>query len=230
MRVALLYVCVTHGRDSVTLAGRFASTYRRHGPGCDHDTIIVCNGGPLATELALIFSNLRPQYWPRRNDPGWDISAYIEAAHTLCASYDMVMCCGASAYFHRAGWLQRFVEAWQKHGPGFYGTFSSFLIRPHLQTNGFCCPPALLREWKEPVTSREKRYEFEHGQTALWHRAAIACLVTWDGEWGVRQWRKPDNILWRGDQSNCLLWNNHSDRWFAADHETRLRWSANADR
>ena len=229
MRICLLYVCVTRSRRSAEFASRFAASYQLNPPGWDHDTVVVCNGGPLALESSLIFSALKPKYWPRKNDGGWDISAYIEASHTLCKDYDMLMLCGESAYFHRPGWLKRFVEAWEKWGPGFYGTFSSYLIHPHLQTNGFCCSPGLLQSWTDPVLNREQRYAFEHGTNALWRRAAVAMLVTWDGEYMRRFWRHPPNILWRGDQSNCLLWNNHTDHWFRSDPGTRATWSNHAD-
>lgn len=228
-KIALLYVAVAHNRSTELNAARFSATYHDFPPGIDHETVIVCNGGPLRYELAMLFAVMRPQFWPRKNDPGWDVSAYIEAAHTLCAKFDFLICCGASAYFHRAGWLKRFVEAWEKHGAGFYGALSSYLLRPHLQTNGFCCSPALLRTWTKPVTSREERYEFEHGMNPLWRSASNAMLVTWDGEWAMRDWRKPANIMWRGDQSNCLIWNNHTQRYAGADPETQKRWSVNAD-
>jgi len=53
--------------------------------------------------------------------------------------------------------------------------------------------------------------------------------VTWDGTWDPFQWRYPDNILWRGNQTNCLVYCNHTDRYNAAPVETRRNWERGAD-
>jgi hypothetical protein len=54
-------------------------------------------------------------------------------------------------------------------------------------------------------------------------------LVTWDGDWSPRLWREPPNILWKGDQSNCLVRCNHLDRFDAASPAVKARWSKLAD-
>jgi hypothetical protein len=169
----------------------------------------------------------------RENDGGWDISAYIAAARGPCSDYDAMLCLGESVYFHRAGWLKRLVEAWNKWGPGMYGPFSSNAIRSHLNTTAFFCAPKLLASYAAPVVDRKSRYEFEHGQGALWRRASTlglsVRLVTWDSEWEPRAWRMQKDILWRGDQSSCLMWCNHSDNYAKADTRTKAFWQRYAD-
>lgn len=56
-----------------------------------------------------------------------------------------------------------------------------------------------------------------------------AMLVTWDGVYTYDQWREPENILWRGDQSNCLVWCNHTLRYMLAPTQTKINWEAGAD-
>lgn len=230
MKIVLAYICVTHGRLTYDFASRFVGTYLASPPEVPHETVIVCNGGPLAPELALLFLSIPCHFLPRTNDDGFDISGYQDVARLFPS--DMQVCLGESVYFHRAGWLKRLTETWIKFGPGMYGCFSSNLIRAHLNTSAFATAPKFLNNYPQ-VHNRTERYEFEHGRTSLWHRLAQfgtpTKLVTWDGTWDPRQWRTPPNILTRGDQSNCLVWCNHTDRYRAADFRTKLSWAAASD-
>lgn len=214
-------------------AARFAATYHEFPPGVEHDTLVIANGGPLSLNQTILFSHINGSMYPRQNDPGWDVSAYIDAARGPCSSYDMMVCCGESIYFHRPGWLLRLVEAWKKIGPGMYGSLSSNLVRPHLNTTGFCCPPSILAQYCDPITDRNARYAFEHGTDSFWRRVERrgmpVRLVTWDGEYEPRGWRCPNNILWRGNQTNCLMWCQHTDRYVSASKVTRERWARGAD-
>ncbi len=232
MRTCILYVAVTHGSKTADFCARFAATWNSFPPGADCDLIVSCQGGPLDTETSLLFSGLPVGFWPRVNDEARDIGAYLDAAKTISSDYEMMLCLGESVYFHREGWLKRLVEARERYGPGMYGPFATHVIRAHLQTTAFFCPPSFLREYPLRVTNRKERYEFEHGERALWRllhaRKIPVKLVTWNGEWGPGQWRIPPNILWRGDQSNLLMYSNHADRW--RDETRKRNWSASADR
>lgn len=234
LKIALLYVAVVGGPITGDLAARFVATYSQFPPNHDHDTIVICNGGTLPLETRLIFSPLPSvQFFSRANDPGWDISGYIEAARTVAKDYDAVCCCGESVFFTRAGWLARVAEEWAKRGPGFYGFFGSFCVRAHLQTTAFMCPPVWLTRWPNPVNSRAARYDFEHGPRSLWRLMSAnglpALLVTWDGCYPPREWRFPRNIIYRGDQSNCLMMCNHAERYVTADANTRRSWERYAN-
>lgn len=233
MKIAVVYLCVTLGKKTAELAARFVASYHEHPPGENHSVFVICNGGPLSTELGLVFASLHALFLPRTNDGGWDISGFIHAAKGPCRDFDMMLCLGESAYFHREGWLKRFAEAWERHGPGFYGAFSSNAVRGHLQTNGFAVAPTMLRRALFVPKNKRERYEFEHGTQALWRqlnaKGIPVMLVTWDGEYDPRQWRDPADILWRGTQRNCLLWNNHTDNWLAANSSKRSSWTKSAD-
>jgi hypothetical protein len=168
--------------------------------------------------------------FPRVNDEGKDLTGYIDAARGPAKDYDMLVCLGESIHFHREGWLKRLVETWTTIGPGLYGPFASNLVRPHMNTTAFCTSPKLLQRC--PISGKA-RYSFEHGQNSFWHWVAghgmPVRLVTWDGSWPPQLWRMPQNILWRGDQSNCLMFCNHVERWRDASPDTKVKWSRGAD-
>lgn len=231
MKILLCYIAVTRGRNTHELAARFVGTYCQFPPLVEHETVVACNGGPLPFETHALFTPLsNVQFKPRVNDRGWDISAYQDIAKETDA--EMILCLGESCYFHRAGWMVPLVEAWRHYGPGIYGFWSSYSVRPHLNTTGFAIAPEDLRAYPR-VREKQDRYDFEHGFTSIWRRLYAkdkpAMLVTWDGVYPPLMWRYPKNILWRGDQRNCLLWCGHTERYANADTARKQRWANNAD-
>ncbi len=145
----------------------------------------------------------------------------------------MLVCLGESVHAWRAGWLARLAEVWQQHGPGFYGPFSSNNVRAHLHTTAFCCSPEMLLSYSVKITDRAGRLAFEHGENALWRRLAArgvpVRLVTFDGSYPPKLWRMPDNILWKGDQSNLLLRSNHTQQFDEGTANRKRSWQAHAD-
>lgn len=233
MRIVVCYIAVANGNKTGDFAARFALTYRTFPPGANHDTFIICNGGALSSAEVLLFNGIPAKMFVRSND-GWDIGGYMEAARGPCADYDMMLCLGESVHFHRAGWLARLAEVWNKIGPGMYGPFASHVVRAHLGTTAFCCAPSMFKRYPFWVQNKAQRYEFEHGEHAFWRRLERfhipVRLVTWDGDWGPHQWRLPPNILWRGDQSNCLMFCSHTDRYEQADPVRKKNWERSIDR
>ena len=174
------------------------------------------------------------RFYPRPNDPGWDLSGFLDVASGPAKDADALLCLGESVHFNRAGWLNRLVQAWEHHGPGMYGPFASHSVRAHLNSTAFMCSPKDLLSYPQRVwKDRQDRYSFEHGPAALWRRlhqrGLPVFLVTWDGDWPPGHWRRPQNILWRGDQSNTLFACNHTDSFEAADDRTKRSWALKAD-
>jgi len=238
LKICLLYIALSNHEQTTDHAARFAASYHENPPGEAHDTIIVCQGGPLAADqntiLAGVGGGQAALFWPRANDEGRDIAAYINAAKTVAADYDMVLCLGESVHFWKAGWLTRLKEAWQRYGKGMYGVFATHVIRAHLQTTAFATAPEFLRDYPLIVNDKKSRYEFEHGERALWRRLRKqnrpVKLVTWSGDWNPGAWRLPKNCIWKGDQSDCLMWCNHTQRYFEADEKRKRSWQISADR
>lgn len=233
VRIAVIYVAVTNGPETSDHCARFVSSWVTFPPGLECELWVACNGGPLSTEQGLIFSALKCQMFPRHNDPGYDITAYMDLAAGPCRSCDAILCLGESIHFIQENWLARLVKAWERHGPGFYGPFGSNNVAPHLQTSAFLCAPSLLLRYPKRPQNRAERFDFEHGRGALWRRTLkfglpVRC-VTWDGEWQPAHWRYPQHILWRGDQTNLLMRNNHADAWERQPSVVKAFWSRLAD-
>ena len=234
VRVLICYVSVTQGIKTLDFASRFAATYLQYPPGHPHKLLVVCNGGPPSTEVGVVFRPFEAAFYPRENDPGWDVSAFVDVARRYGEDYDLMVCLGESVYFHRPDWLARMVQVAERYPNGMYGFFSSHVVRPHLNTTAFAVWPRWLTDYPRQVRSRDERYHFEHGEFSFWRhvhaKAGPVKLVTWDGEWSPGQWRLPQNILWRGDQSNCLIWCRHNDAYNDAEESRKLNWSTSIDR
>jgi hypothetical protein len=232
MNLCVAYTAVHNGPITLEYCARFVTTWHEFGPGVETDLIVICNGGPLTCEQSILFSGLNAKMFVRSND-GWDIGGYMEAARGPCEEYDAVLWTGESNYFHRAGWFKRLAESFERHGPGFYGPYSSNAVRSHLNTTAFFCAPIVLRQYPKRVLTRQDRYEAEHGENSIWRRVASqgrpVRMVTWDGEWEPRMWRMPTNIIWRGDQSNCLMWCNHCDGYANLDAARKTHWARQWD-
>lgn len=232
MRVIIAYIAVSQGPRTGEFCARFVGSWQRYPPQYPCELIVCANGGPLPYDVGRLFDPLGAKMYPRTNDPGWDISAFCDVARNF--DCDMLVCFGESIFFHRAGWLERIVESWTKHGPGMYGLFSSNNTTQHLNTSGFAVDPKLLKAWPV-VRTKPDRYKFEHHPTQSFWRHVQRLgkpvkLVTWDGEWGPSEWRAPANIMWKRDQSNCLVFCAHTERYAEARDETKRLWEINADR
>lgn len=229
--ILIVFITVTNDPLFVHHVTRFVSTYKEHPGGFPHRLVVVCNGGALSPKMQSLFDGTPAIFFPRSNDGGWDISAYLDVANRVESK--LMVCLGASVYFHRAGWLARLVSASSVSGRGMYGCFSSNMVRPHLNTTAFAVDPMFLR-MHPPVTNKAERYNFEHGPQSLWRRIEKAGgatrLVTWDGCWTPDQWRAPDNILWKGSQENCLVRCNHTEKYDAATEQVRQRWMKGANK
>lgn len=229
------YCTVTGGPRTAEFAERFVSTWTQFPPQHPFRLVVIGNGGPPAWEVGALFAGLDPVFQGRENEGG-DIGAYLSVARGLvhnCNECAMV-CLGESVYFHRAGWLARIAEAWHRFGPGLYGFYASNLVRKHLNTTAFCTSPHLLCSWHEPVKTREQRLLFEHGPLPFWKRVEglgrPVKLVYWSGVYDSWQWRGHPDEFWDGDQSQCLVWCGHTERFAKATQATKTRWRNNANR
>lgn len=224
----LAYICVSKGLHSDDLAKRFLDTYRRFPAGVDHVPTVIFNGLPVPDKLRALFTGFN-QY--QRSNLGHDIGGYIEYSKVTQA--DLLLCLGESVYFHRAGWFAQIADAWRQYGAGFYGVYSSNLVRQHCPTTAFAITPEYLKQYPQILTKGE-RYAFEHGVNAMWKRVQLGGgatrLVTWSGAYPPAQWRSVKNIFWTGNQSECLMWCNHTDRYLTGNAEVKKSLEDGANR
>lgn len=230
--ITLIYVHPPSEPDQLELASRFVTSYHYFPPAYPHETVISINGGKVTPMIECLFGSIPGVKFFERSDDGWDNGAFIEIAKQT--KTDAVFCMGGPGYVRRQGWLQRMAYAWDKHGPGMYGSLASFEIRPHICTCGFLAPAKAMAEYPYPHYTKAERYAFEHGPNSfcrlVLRRGMRVMLVTWDGEYEWKDWRKPRNVYAKGDQSNCLSYFRHSDSYENSDPNEKKRRTMIADR
>lgn len=234
MRIAVLYLKIVRRTEVFPIATpyeighkRFYNTYREFKPGIEHDLIVVRCG---ATEGASDFDSITTHYM-RFDGYGSDCGAYQAAVRVL--DYDFVLCFNSLAYLWRYGWLEAFVEAIKIHGKGVYGPTASYEVHPHLRTPCIGFHPDVLREYPFTITNRGDGCMFEASPNSITSWAERTgyptILVSGDGRYYKCDWRKGANIFRRGDQSNCLIFDRHTDLYRDADPHTKQILEHDAD-
>lgn len=234
MRIAVLYLKITRRIESYPIATpyevghqRFYAKYREFRPVIPHDLIVVRCG---ATEGASDFDSIATHYL-RFDGWGSDCAAYQAVVRVL--DYDLVLCLNTLAYPRQHHWLEPFVAALEAHGKGVYGATASYEFIPHLRTPAIAFHPDVVREYPFTVINRGDSVMFESGRNSITSWADRVgypvVLVTADGRYYRDAWRRPPNIFRRGDQSNCLIWDRHTDLYAAAHPEEKRKLEHAAD-
>lgn len=233
MKVAVVYLHViglNDGFDSFTeqvsgtyqqSADRFAQTYKANPAGIEHDLIVV---GAKGDASILPTWNGMGASFIRYDGEGWCTGAHQHVCRQI--EHDMVVLNCARTHFFRGGWLKRIVDCWNEFGPGIYGTMSNAEQSMHLRTNCYAISPKFLADYAISFGSRQDTLDFEHGKwnvSAHFRKVGMPSkLVTWDGCWSFEDWRTPGNIFRRGDQSNCIVLDRHTQIYHnAPDYEKR---------
>ena len=85
------------------------------------------------------------------------------------------------------------------------------------------------------VNSRDDTYRFEVfgfspevPNFTQWvrNKGLQTRLVTWDGVYDLPDWRKPQNIFRRGDQSNLIVKDRHCEAYEVSDVDGKARLEA----
>lgn len=226
MKIELLYLKLQSSSDLNAplpddfdlIHQRFVDSYLKFKPTIAHDlTVVLCNGEKDETAMR-IFANVDCTF-TYYNGGGWDIGAYQAIGKSK--DCDLLVCCNSQVHFWKEGWLDRLVEAFERHGLGVYSPMASYEASPHLRTSCIAFSPRIMREYPHLIDSRAEACFFEHG---AWNFSEWAeqqgypvMMVTWDAEYPRKLWRVPPNIFRRGDQSNCLVWDRHTKIYNDAD-------------
>lgn len=207
---------------------RFHDTYLKFRPSISHDLIIV-NLYDNKSESDY-FDDIATQTM-HDTGPGRDIGTYQRIIPKL--DCDLVLCMSTGVHFWREEWLEIIAESADTHGTGIYGTCASFEHNPHIRTGCISFTPNLISKYPYVVDTTEKACAFEAGPENFSLRSIKSgysvMLVTGDGCYQRQDWRKPDNIFRRGNQSNCLIWDKHTDIYFKASKNEREALSRLAD-
>jgi hypothetical protein len=118
-------------------------------------------------------------------------------------------------------------------GDGLYGSSASLENSPHLRTPCWACNPRTFLGYPLTVDTREKTFAAESGPNSItrWYleQGMPAIMVCPSGNYWPEDWRKPDNIFRRGDQSNCYIRDRHHDWYEQTDPVTKSTWEKDAD-
>src|SRR6185369_579301 len=189
MRIAIVYIHPTvSDHIYVPMAKRFVNTYIKNPPGeSDHTVHVAINGSiEIGKWCQKLFDPLPCQFF-QHNNAGKDIGAYQAAADAI--ECDLMICMGSPIYFHKAGWLDQIVRAYESYGPTVYGAWGFQVPRQHLRTTAFWLPPELLNSYPKRVANHD-RYNFEHGENsiALWAKSNgfDPLMVTWAGVYEIQ--------------------------------------------
>lgn len=235
MKVAVLYLRVVRRADpSLPMPfpydrghARFLDTYRKFTPTVEHDLIIVNCG---ITKDVSPFDDIAHKYC-YYDGLGSDCGTYQAVVPTL--NYDLVLCLNSIVYFWRPGWLEPFISACDRFGPGVYGASASCENNPHLRTPSIACSPKVMSGYPMLINSRQDAIEFESGPNnfSLWSEQSgyASVMVASDGFYHRENWRTPNNIFRRGDQSNCLIWDRHTEIYAKASAAEKIQLERMAD-
>lgn len=236
MKVEILYTYIVRGSEPENPVNfqiahqRFVDTYRAFKPSIPHVLRAVCYNGERDEPAERVFSGLNVE-WSYYNGSGFDLGAYQAVGGTLDS--DFVVCFNSQIHFHRSGWLERFVTAFERHGEGVYGAMGSFENSPHLRGPCMAMPPKLLRQYPHRIDSRESAHRAESGDRNLtqWviSQGKPALMVTWDQALEQKDWRKPRGIFRRDNQENCIVWDRHTKYWEDAPPEEKAALARSAD-
>lgn len=210
---------------------RFADTWRKFPPGCDCELIAVVNNSDATNELHEIFDGL-PVHFVRYDGAGADAASWQHAAKLYPGRF--MLCSTSRAYFHRAGWMARLMEARNEFGPGLYATSASMEGgRFHLCMRVVGIDADIFNLYPYPITSRDQGTFFEIGRDnpdgpfsdwAIKH--GVAMVVYWDltiaGEMAIGI----PNTYRDGNQEQILVWDRHTKIFSDASEEEKQRLRA----
>lgn len=208
---------------------RFVQTWNEFRPGCPCTVTMMippCRDERVLAESHTILGkfgefNLRPY-----SGRGADIGAHQQAAFQC--DDEVMVCLSTRVHFHRAGWLKRLMDCWDEFGPGLYGTAATREPgRLCLRTHCYMMGSYDFQRYPHVINSRPRGHFFEwgyrnpDGSLTDWYQSlgGMTRVVYWDSCSDV-EWLAQDNIFRRGDQSNLLVWDRHTELWKnSSEHE-----------
>ncbi len=235
MKIVLLYLRILKKSDPGYVepksyeesTKRFLSTYRQFKPNIEHELVVVNCGSEAHDGL---FDNVVSRYETDMGG-GFDCGSFKHIGGRQ--SCDLVVGLNTHTYFWRDGWLEPFAQCAQQFGKGVYGASASYDCHPHLRTPCIAFSPQVARQYPYPVVTRLDAGSFEGGPNnfSLWARNNnyASRLVTATSSYGLNAWRSTKNGFRQGNQTDCLVFDRHTDLYAKADKATKLKLQRDAD-
>jgi hypothetical protein len=226
MKVSVVFVRVVTKPEYQHGAQRWLQSYLDFKADYPHEVIVINRYANSPDDMFDIVGAKHIRY----DGGGWDCGAWQYAGWNI--ETDLLVCFNSSTYLTGPRWLKHFVAAVEEFGDGLYGPLSSYEIIPHIRTPCMIFQPYVIRNYPMEVTSRDDTYRFEsfgfsdqYPNFTQWVRqkGLQTRLVTWDGVYDLPDWRKPDNIFRRGDQSNLIVKDRHCEAYEVSDAEGKAK-------
>lgn len=209
---------------------RFTATFKEFEPGEEYELRVSYHWGELTDRIRRMFYGIKTHFWSYNAD-GCDIGSAQTVA--FCSVDSFVIGFPTHAYFHRAGWLERFMAVRRELGVGLFGASASFEESPHVRTAGYGLDTDIWRQYPDPITTRQECSDFERGKRSITQFAIDnqlpAIQVTWDAYQAMPAWRQPPGIFRRGEQNAMLWWDRHTELYANADPERKQELEDLAD-
>ena len=219
MKTSFVYLDIMKQNFEV-FTKRFIDTYTAHPAGAEHELVIGLVGKDSTGNRLKAYEPFKCRFIEVSED-GWGITCFQKIAWQLDSNFAVF--CEAKSYFHRAGWLNKMIEARTSLGEGLYGgSGHSLECVPHLRAALFGCNPKALTSFR-PITTRDEAGQYEHGKdnfTEIFKNRAHS--VFWDSIVHYPFDTLTKNNFRDGDQSNLLALDRHTDL-YAEATEARKR-------
>lgn len=191
---------------------RFIKSWQEFPPQSPYKLILVNSNNGLDDELIAAFAPIT--HWAvEYRGTGYDIGAHQHVAGLLNPE-DWLMCFSSYAWFRQPGWFEHFIRAREQHGDTLYGSMANAQYRLHIRGTGFMCKAKHVQDYPVKVTSKMESFDFESGAGSLTQRILATreiWLVTPSGVHSSGNMRLIPNGFRRGDQSNILTYDKHTD-------------------
>lgn len=214
---------------------RFIDTFKEHQPGHSYLLIAVGNNATVPDDVRSWFDGINTRFI-RYDGQGYNLGS-AQAALSVCFDHDFMICMSSRCYFHKPNWLFHYVSARREFGPGLYGV-GSFEQKRHIRLCAFGIDANIFRCNPNQVTTPDEGHRLEVQDWCLTDFVedigGSVIQASFAGAHEEKDWRTPDNIFRRGDQSNLLVFDKWSDHYrevdaaFKAELETRTNPPANA--
>lgn len=210
---------------------RFVAGLHQFPPGIEYDLVPVLFDTDLTGEVTDLFVGLPVDQFLHYKGEGADIGAAQWVARG-CDDDEFIVAMTSRIFFHRPGWLRQLWKARELYGVGLYGCFASKEGgKLHLCTRAYCMNAIVWNNYPFEITSRDQGTFFEvglgnpEGNLMEWaqSRNVPSYVVYWDGVRPMEHALVPDSIFRKGDQSNCLVFDRHTEIYHRASDEERRR-------
>lgn len=224
MKPIILYPVLMESWNNVhPFVNRFCSTLKKFKPQLEFQLAAIAVNREPTPECQQLFEGLEPM-WLNYNGVAEDAGAWHQAAQSFGERF--LICCTPTVYFYREDWLDKIVQARTEHGPGIYSTSASKERRIHLCGRCFGIDGHFLKTYPVNILNTF-RQGVEIGYYSLvdhvCSNGGTARAVYGSGSYLRDGWFVHPNTFRKGDQSNLLVYDLHSDMFRDGDEAFKSR-------